>query len=87
MKHHDPDPAHQRLHMTLANFAPIDRQELAQPPRTRKWQFRMQLVDLFHEREVFRRHSARQEHIQQGCHAPLGPVALTQPRATWGMSV
>jgi len=60
VEHLYPHPLHQRLHVTTAASAPLGSQQASQHPRTGEGELQMQPVETPHDREVSRRHWARQ---------------------------
>src|SRR5216110_1614258 len=55
-----PHPPHQRLDMPAADLAPLGSQQASQHARTGERKLQMQPVEPLHDREVGRRHRARQ---------------------------
>src|SRR6202011_4601948 len=55
-----PHPPHQRLHMPAADLAPLQSQQASQHTRTGEGELQVQPIQMPHDREVGRRHRARQ---------------------------
>src|SRR5260370_805521 len=55
-----PHPPHQRLYMPSAGLAPLGSEQASQHPRTGERKLQMHPVEPLHDREVGRRHRARQ---------------------------
>src|SRR6266851_2393837 len=55
-----PHPPHQRLHMPAADLAPLGSQQASQHTRTGEGELKVQPIQMPHDREVGRRHRARQ---------------------------
>ena len=55
-----PHPPHQRFDMPAADLAPLGSQQASQHPRAGEWELKVQPIQMPHDREVGRRHRARQ---------------------------
>src|SRR5258705_670095 len=73
-----PHPPHQRFDIPAADLAPLGSQQASQDTRTREGEFKVQPIQMPHDREVGRRHRARQ--IINAAAADLQNVRLLAER-------